>query len=98
LQLKTALLSPITVMLFRSWWVVLSDPGLLREGANVLSVVLAPAVATALRSKTLNAYRIPTMAVSTAEASLWAVSRFWAGDGLRLLQLAQQFASCGVCG
>jgi hypothetical protein len=48
----------------RSWWVVLRDALLLREGVNMLSVVLQPAVAVALRSKALNAYRIPTMAVS----------------------------------
>eukprot|EP00882_Tetradesmus_deserticola_P022363 GHRQ01024265.1.p1 GENE.GHRQ01024265.1~~GHRQ01024265.1.p1 ORF type:complete len:229 (+),score=85.34 GHRQ01024265.1:182-868(+) len=50
----------------RSWWVVLRDPSLLRDGANMLSVVLQPGVATALRSKALNAYSIPTMAVSAA--------------------------------
>uniref|UniRef100_A0A383VEX7 Beta-mannosidase-like galactose-binding domain-containing protein n=1 Tax=Tetradesmus obliquus TaxID=3088 RepID=A0A383VEX7_TETOB len=46
----------------RSWWVVLREPSLLREGPNTLSVVLQPAVSVALRRKTRNAYSIPTMA------------------------------------
>jgi hypothetical protein len=50
--------------------VVLKDASLLREGANMLSVVLQPAVAVALRNKALNAYRIPTMAVSDLDDSL----------------------------
>ena len=37
---------------------------LLREGANMLNIVVAPAVEVALRNKQANKYPIPTMAVS----------------------------------
>jgi hypothetical protein len=48
---------------------VLRDSSLLlREGANMLSVVLQPAVSVALHSKARNAYSIPTMVVSAASA------------------------------
>ena len=48
----------------RSWWLPLSDPDALREGANMLSIVLHPAAEQALRAKAAYPYPVPTMQVS----------------------------------
>eukprot|EP00878_Enallax_costatus_P023191 GHUV01024656.1.p1 GENE.GHUV01024656.1~~GHUV01024656.1.p1 ORF type:complete len:187 (+),score=26.66 GHUV01024656.1:294-854(+) len=47
----------------RSWWQPL-PPDVLRDSANMMSMILQPAVQVALRAKVLNKYNIPTMAVS----------------------------------
>jgi len=47
----------------RSWWVPLTGPDALREGANILSIVLQPAVTAAMRAKAAYPYPVPTMQV-----------------------------------
>jgi hypothetical protein len=55
--------SRLLVVFCMSWWVALPGPDALREGANMLSVVLEPAAAIAAMAKAAYPYTVPTMQV-----------------------------------
>lgn len=88
--------SPLPLaLLCRSWWVPL-DAEALREGANMLSVVLQPAAAMAARAQAAYPYPVPTMQVCAcvlaADKQYLIQWRWWHG----LLHSAAPTRTCWV--